>query len=63
MITKLDAALLKLEGALDYTTDPQVRALIDVAQQAIEDAKRLMEERPQEVEKKVACMGGYQLAA
>ena len=63
MMTKLDAALLKMEGALDYTTDPQVRSLIDVAQQAIEDAKRLLEERSQEVEKKAACMGGYQWAA
>jgi hypothetical protein len=43
-MTKLDAALLKLEGALDYTIDPQVRTLIDIAQQAIEAAKHVMEE-------------------
>ena len=43
-MTKLDAALLKLEGALDYTVDPQVRMLIDIAQQAIEAAKHVMEE-------------------
>jgi hypothetical protein len=43
-MTKLDAALLKLEGALDYTVDPQVRTLIDIAQQAIEAAKQVMEE-------------------
>jgi hypothetical protein len=43
-MTKLDAALLKLEGALDYTVDPQVRTLIDIAQQAIEAAKKVMEE-------------------
>jgi hypothetical protein len=29
---KLEAALLKLEGALDYTTVPQVRSLIHNAQ-------------------------------
>jgi hypothetical protein len=40
-MTKLDAALLKLEGALDYTVDPQVRTLIDIA---IEAAKHVMEE-------------------
>ena len=40
-MTKLDAALLKLEGALDYTVDPRVRALIVVAQQAIEEAKQV----------------------
>ena len=51
-MTKLDAALLKLEGALDYTTDPQVRTLIDIAQQAIEVAKHLMEGMPQEVSEK-----------
>ncbi len=34
-MTKLDAALLKLEGALDYTIDPRVRTLIDIAQQAM----------------------------
>jgi hypothetical protein len=44
-MTKLDAALLKLEGALDQTVDPRVRTLIDVAQQAIEGAKQVMEER------------------
>jgi hypothetical protein len=43
-MTKLDAALLKLEGALDYTVDPQVRTLIDIAQQAIEAAKHVMKE-------------------
>ena len=43
-MTKLDAALLKLEGALDYTIDPRVRTLIDIAQQAIEAAKQVMEE-------------------
>ncbi len=53
MMTKLDAALLKLEGALDYTVDPHVRTLIDVAQQAIEGAKRVMAETPQEVNEKV----------
>ena len=44
-MTKLDAALLKLEGALDQTVDPRVRTLIDVAQQAIEGAKQVMDER------------------
>ena len=64
MMTKLDAALLKLEGALDYSSDPQVRTLIDVAQQAIEGAKRVMGERPEEVEgKKVDEIRGYQWAA
>ena len=29
-MTKLEAALLKLEGALDYTVDLHVRALIDI---------------------------------
>jgi hypothetical protein len=43
-MTKLDAALLKLEGALDYTVDPRVRTLIDIAQQAIEAAKHVIEE-------------------
>ena len=63
-MTKLDAALLKLEGALDYTIDPRVRTLIDVAQQAIETAKHLMEETPQEVEgTNVACIEQYQRAA
>jgi hypothetical protein len=32
-MTKLDAALLKLEGALNETADPKVRTLIDEAQQ------------------------------
>jgi hypothetical protein len=50
-MTKLDAALLKLEGALDYTIDPRVRTLIDVAQQAIEKAKQVMEETPQEYQR------------
>ena len=63
MMTKLDAALLKLEGALDYTADPQVRTLIDEAQQAIEAAKRVMEESQQQVENKEACIGSYQWAA
>ena len=49
MMTKLDAALLKLEGALDYTTDPRVRTLIDAAQQAIEAAKHVMAATPPEV--------------
>lgn len=62
---KLEAALLKLEGALDYTTDPQVRSLIDNAQQAIEAAKRVMEQNPQEVceDSLAPYMGGYQQAA
>jgi hypothetical protein len=64
MMTQLDAALLKLEGALDYTIDPRVRTLIDVAQQAIDTARHLMEEMPQELEgTPVACMGEYQRAA
>ena len=63
-MTKLDAALLKLEGALDYTIDPEVRTLIDVAQQAIEAAKHLMEQTPQGVDvTKVVCIGEYQRAA
>ncbi len=63
-MTKLDAALLKLEGALDYTVDPHVRSLIDVAQQAIEAAMRVMGERPEEVEgRKVDDMVVYQWAA
>ncbi len=63
-MTKLDAALLKLEGALDYTIDPRVRTLIDVAQQAIETANHLMEEPPQEGEgTNVACIEQYQRAA
>jgi hypothetical protein len=40
-MTKLDAALLKLEGALDYTVDPRVRTLIDIAQEAIQAAKQV----------------------
>ena len=52
-MTKLDAALLKLEGALDYTTDPRVRTLIDVAQQAIEAAKQVMAATPQEVNERI----------
>lgn len=54
---KLDAASLKLEGALDQTIDPRVRTLIDVAQQAIEAAKQVMEETPQEVDERfeLAC--------
>jgi hypothetical protein len=56
-MTKLDAALLKLEGALDQTTDPRVRTLIDVAQRAIEAAKHVREETPQEVDERfeLAC--------
>ena len=61
-MTKLDAALLKLEGALDYTIDPRVRTLIDVAQQAIETAKQLMKETPQEINETVACINGYERA-
>lgn len=57
-MTNLDAALLKLEGALDYTVDPHVRTLIDVAQQAIEAAKHLMEETPQEVDERFELAGG-----
>ena len=49
---KLDAALLKLEGALDYTIDPRVRTLIDVAQQAIEAAKQVMAATPPEVDER-----------
>ena len=66
MMTKLDVALLKLEGALDYTTDPRVRTLIDVAQQAIEGAKRMTVETPQCAHadgRAIACPGGYQRAA
>jgi hypothetical protein len=56
-MTKLDAALLKLEGALDQTIDPRVRTLIDVAQQAIEAAMQVIEETPQEVDERfeLAC--------
>jgi len=62
-MTKLDAALLKLEGALDQTIDSRVRTLIDVAQQAIEAAKQVMEERPLTPEcDRIACLG-YQRAA
>jgi len=63
-MTKLDAALLKLEGALDYTVDPRVRTMIDIAQQAIESAKRMMEEMPQEVDgTKVPYIERYERAA
>ena len=63
-MTKLDAALLKLEGALDYTVDPHVRTLIDIAQQAIERAKLVMAETPHTQESnRTACWGGYQQAA
>jgi len=51
-MTKLDAALLKLEGALDYTVDPRVRTLIDIAQQAIEAAKQVIEETPPNVDER-----------
>jgi len=51
-MTKLDAALLKLEGALDQTIDPRVRTLIDVAQQAIEAAMQVIEETPLEVDER-----------
>ena len=62
-MTKLEAALLKLEGALDYTVDPQVRALIDIAQQAIEKAKEVMAETPHSLEsEKTVCLGEYQQA-
>ena len=57
-MTKLEAALLKLEGALDYTVDPHVRALIDIAQQA------MMAETPHSLEsEKTVCRGEYQQAA
>ena len=63
-MTKLDAALLKLEGALDYTVDPQVRTLIDIAQQAIEAAKHVMEETPSSEERfPSATHFGVQLSA
>ena len=63
-MTKLDAALLKLEGALDYTVDPHVRSLIDIAQQAIERAKQVMAETPHPVEGVgTAYRGEYQQAA
>ena len=63
-MTKLDAALLKLEGALDYTIDPQVRTLIDIAQQAIEAAKQAMVETLHPLERqKIACLGEPQQAA
>ena len=60
-MTKLDAALLKLEGALDYTIDSRVRTLIDVAQQAIEAAKHRMEETKEG--DGITCLGGYQRSA
>lgn len=63
-MTKLDAALLKLEGALDQTIDPRVRTLIDVAQQAIEAAQYAMMETPHRHEgERIACLGRYQRAA
>ena len=63
-MTKLDAALLKLEGALDYTVDPHVRALIDIAQQAIEAAKQVMAETLRSREcMESACLDEYQQAA
>ena len=63
-MTKLDAALLKLEGALDYTVDPHVRALIDIAQQAIAKAREVMAETPHPLESaKPVCLGEYQQAA
>jgi len=62
-MTKLDAALLKLEGALDQTTEIRVRTLIDVPQQAIEEAQQVIEEtssvRPgasQELDEQVELM-------
>ena len=36
-MTKLDVALLKLEGALDDNRDRRVRSAIDVAHQAIDE--------------------------
>ncbi len=63
-MTKLDAALLKLEGALDYTVDPHVRALIDIAQQAIEAAKQVMAKTPHPLEGEVTTrLREYQQAA
>jgi hypothetical protein len=63
-MTKLDAALLKLEGALDYTVDPDVRILIDIAQQAIERAKQVVAERSQRLEReRTVCLDEYQHAA
>jgi hypothetical protein len=64
-MTKLDAALLKLEGALDYTVDPHVRAWIDVAQQAIEAAKEVMAaDTPLSLEsEETVCLGEYSQAA
>ncbi len=63
-MTKLDAALLKLEGALDYTIDPHVRALIDIAQQAIEAAKQVIAEKPRSLDsEKAVCADEYQQAA
>jgi hypothetical protein len=64
----------KLEDALDYTIDPHVRTLIDIAQQAIEEAKHVMEETqpteegfefPQAANTNLqgsACLGGYRRA-
>lgn len=63
-MTKLDAALLKLEGALDYTVDSHIRTLIDVAQQAIEEAKQVMAQRPHvEHCNGIARLEDYQQAA
>ena len=63
-MTKLDAALLKLEGALDQTIDQRVRTLIDIAQQAIEAAQYAMMETPHRQEgDRIACLGRYQWAA
>ena len=54
-MTKLDAALLKLEGTLDYTIDPRVRH---------RGSQALGGETPQEVYvTNVACMRKYQRAA
>ena len=63
-MTKLEAALLKLEGALDYTVDPHVHSLIDIAQQAIAQAKEMMAETPHSQDSaKTVCLGEYQQAA
>ena len=63
-MTQLEAALLKLEGALDYTVDPHVRALIDITQQAIEKAKEVMAETRHSLESaKTVGLGEYQQAA
>ena len=63
-MTQLEAALLKLEVARDYTVYPLVRALIDIALQAIETAKVVMAETPHSLESaKTVCLGEYQQAA